>query len=838
MRRTLILIPALLVLLAGTFLVYFSTSDMNVSGQSYFASLSDFVFMARSYVRGGLGRRLPLNDRTYEAVVVRFREKGHWEVKKRAVHELVGWGDAVVPRLLAELEADGDGRSREGAVQALGEIGDPRAVEPLGNLLLLSRDDSAPERRLQVALVDALGDLGIPEGGRYLERFLHTGSESVLRLRHELWDALAETGCCTDVLLAELGRSDDPEHIHSLLWPLAITRDPRAARVLAEYLKHPVYKIRQRSRDAMDQSMGPVAVDPVLDVLLTVQDDFVRSAILGMVLDDGDARGNPRTVPAVAGFLGHPVLDGEARHALARMGGDEAVAALAEDAKGRDPRTVMEHVDALGEDAVDLVAGYLSHHDPYVRRRAVEEMMELRVPGAGEFLTPLLSDGDHWVRRDAAAVLLSQDRVDLFWTFTRALPERLGRSAWHGFRPPYRRGFRALLEVFTVVHWAGLAFSLLLGIVLVLGLWRVLEPFRFNLFVQFLLVEGFVGDFFLMDGGSDPRRLFLNATGVRLFLLAGFLFTERDRVPGELRSRFERLGGASLWILAPLLLYAGTPALARGLRLAFSDFETMLPALVLLAVLTAFVLEQWVLPWNLFPRPAWADRLLSGLLTAATLAIPVQALVLDALHRHPGGEFTGPSLLLLAPLGWMLLLHLHAIDLFRKPVPRLTTATPPTPRLEAVQDGDRLSVRVRRARTRWGVLRAAGMKVAFGFAAGGWAGYVAGSRDGGGPSMMLAMMIAVLGAAVAGVVMDVLAPRVLLQFRAGHARTAAAVLGGTLTGGRWSGRITLTRALAGRIRGLRPGGGGGGGPPFDAAERKWLEQLMSGTAGRLGGGAR
>lgn len=171
-------------------------------------------------------------------------------------------------------------------------------------------------------------------------------------------------------------------------------------------------------------------------------------------------------------------------------------------------------------------------------------------------------------------------------------------------RAPSRKSTRTALGVVRILHWTGLVVSVLLGFLLLIGSLRAFEPYKFALVLQFLLVAGIVGDFFLM---SDPVT-YRWATTSRLVLLLGLLFLRDDPLPGEVRGRVERFSVRSIWILAPALLVFGVPSFTQALRHALRDFDFMKWVALVLLILTILLLEQAVLPWHLFRRGSRLER--------------------------------------------------------------------------------------------------------------------------------------------------------------------------------------------------------------------------------------
>lgn len=820
MHRVLLGLAVAVVLLAGFFLVYFSASDFRKPNQSYLTALSDFGFMVDSYRRQMTDSPLPLTEKSFASVMGRFRADTHWEVREWLLRTLQRWGQSAAPWLEREASSDADPYRLVGAAQGLVASGHPRAAPLIATLLGRYFDDP---RRFRSDFIDALGDTGDPRALEALINIYRRHGETV----GEVLEAVGKCGG-TGFLLDELAGATTAEEIRKLIWPLAFTRSPEGARAIAGLMLHRQAKVRVRAYSALAQTMGSEAVEPMIDLFRETGDEYILSAALNQVLARSRNRSVPQLVPFLAGLVDHPTLGWEARYALARVGGAEAVATL-QGLIGRErPEAVLEHLDYLGEAALPILGRYLAHESPWVRRQAMFKAQELINPAVRPLIEPLLQDNDRYNRRYARRLLFSLDPLNLLASFTLALPESTGRGIWQGFRGDMRwgfdRGYRSVLRVFSVVHWAGIVLSAVLGLLLVANRVRVFHPYRFNLFVGFLLAEGLVGNFFLLGSGRNHEGTFVFATGIHLLLLTGFLFQERERLPGELRSRFERLGGASLWLLAPLLILLGTPLIAEGLRLALRDFRSFLPYLGMAFLTIVLVLEQWALPWRLFARSARLERLMAGVLAAVLAALFAWPLLLTARQRLVDGNQDAAVLagVLIAPLVWMLLFHLGHIGLlrpgFRIPLPD----APAGQRLQALADGDRISVSLRTAlRPR---ALAQGLAV---FASGGTAAFLAGHYGGGGPGMLLAFLAGLTGAALAGLIFEALEARLLFQMRAGLVRCAVTRFGAALRGGEWRRRLILAPGVSRRLAAARRQRDENGSSPLTEAERGWLRSLQS-----------
>lgn len=796
MRRLLLLVLALGLLIVGTFLVTFTFSRHRVSEQGYLTSLGDFLFMLDTYRRQSFELPPPpFSESRYEGVMARFRPHTHNEVEDRAVWRLARWGEAAVPFLVAELRPETPRPRQEGAIEALGEIGGGGAVRALGEWLCgLPRQPGPPVRRQVNVAVEALGETGDPAAAAILERCAEPRARADEMPVDIYWEALARSGGGVDRLLAEF-EAADVDGVHYMLWEMAATRDPRVARAMAELLRHPVGRIRQRTRDSLDQFMGPAATDPALDVLESERDGYVISAIVRHVVSDSDSRQNPRVVPVLASLLGHPALGDDAVYGLARLGGEEAAAVLRDYAR-RDPNAVLSQMDFLREDGLAVVGDLLGSGDPSYRRAAIGAALEAYTPAARSLVLPLADDPDERVADDAREALLQLDKVELHSTWAESLPGDLSRQAWYALRPDmfgHDRGVERLWPVLTWVHWAGVVLSALVGLLLVFRVVSLFEPYRFQLFVTFLLVEGFVGDFFFMDQGAEPWQQYQLGTAVHLFLLIGFLCLPRDVAPGELRGRFEVLGGASVWLLVPLLLMVGTPVLALALRRSLSDWGNMRGWLALLVILTALVFEQWLVPWHAFARRARVERIVRGTLSTLVLALLGVALVAHARVLQEGGrdDDAWVALVLMLPMAFILLVHLHSLGFLR------TQGTPPrlSPapgRLLVVQDGE--SVRIRRKRRRSRLVQVVRVALVLGPAF--IAGVIAGG-SGKASGMLLAFAAAPLGAALGALVVLGLETPFVIQVRRGFVRSAATLLGASLGRAGWRRRVPRPEVRAG-----------------------------------------
>ncbi|MDP4027774.1 MAG: hypothetical protein Q8P42_02225 [Gallionella sp.] len=822
MRRTLllpILVPALAV---GIFLGAFAVSPLNVRGQSFFTALSGFVFLNEGAFRETLDIGVPpLTEADYQSAISHFRPHTHNFVEQQAVWWISSWGDAAVPRLAAELQHRSDFARTKGAIRALGQIGSEAASEPLAEMLAAIDPSARYEQVYYHYLVNALGKIAHPAASRALiaayERYPDKGY---------VLDELGRTGTPEALVYLMNQAQAGPSHIRSrddLIWGLAMSRSPEAARVLAEWMLIAAPEVARLCRDAIDQFMREEALEPLLDALEQADNDPLRVLLLDL-LDGGWVANSPRAVALIEPLLDDPWIASNARDTLARSGSREAWLAVhrhlpSDSGKAWLADDGMFHVVyRFGANALPELAQQLQATAPTVRRDTLEMLPHLFLPEARPYIEPLLVDPDPGVARAARDAMARLDKVELFHSFTQAMPERFGKLAWRNFRPDwffmdfnYEKGFEAVWNVFAWLHLAGLALSLLLGWALLTGALRVFEPYRFSLFLLFLLAEGFIGDFLFSDHwGIAPTMGYRIATAIHLLLLIGFLARERERVPGELRNRFERLGGASLWLLLPLLLVLGTPVYAEAMRLSLRHWPDFFAFSLLLALLAALVIEQALIPRHLMARRYGFERLLGFSLSASLLGLFAAAVWRLAAQRAAVGDSDGEMIcyLLLAPLLWFLLLHLSALRPREWFAPSPQIAPPPGEQLRLISTGAEITLHLVPPLPLKSRLLRGGMKLAFIFAAAGAAAWLAG-KGGDLEGMVLAIFAGVTGAALAGLLLQGLSPHTVIQIRQGFIRFGRARFGGVFGGSPW-----LKRMSAGRDAAL-----------FDAAESQWLQRV-------------
>ena len=153
---------------------------------------------------------------------------GNRDVQQAAAEALGEIGDPKAVEPLIEALKDGDEEIRRIAAKALGEIGDPKAVEPLIDAL---KDGN---RDVQQAAAEALGEIGDPKAVEPL----------IEALRDKSWSV---RGTAAKVL-GEIG-------------------DPKAVEPLIEVLEDKIWAVRLFVARALGEIGDPKVVEPLIEVL-------------------------------------------------------------------------------------------------------------------------------------------------------------------------------------------------------------------------------------------------------------------------------------------------------------------------------------------------------------------------------------------------------------------------------------------------------------------------------------------------------------------------------------------------------------------------------------------
>jgi HEAT repeat protein len=273
------------------------------------------------------------------------------------VEALRGKGD--VKGLIAALAHGPDRAVRCAAAQALGSLGDARAVHPLISAILTD-----PEIVVWEAASEALGWICAPEAVEPLAEALASAHS-------------ARSARCVNMVregaARALGRTGDARALQPLIRALA---DPELRQTAARALGW----LCERSRDPVVCSGAAEALLPLLD------SGDVRDTVLQALAETRDER-------AIA-----PMVDA-LRHIHWAVNDASAIAAVA----------------SFGRQAVQPLAALLADSDSEVRRRAVKALAQIGDPDAVEPLLDVLEQEDAAVRWEAAqglAALYHSDVLD------------------------------------------------------------------------------------------------------------------------------------------------------------------------------------------------------------------------------------------------------------------------------------------------------------------------------------------------------------------------------------------------------------------------------------------
>jgi len=308
--------------------------------------------------------------------------------------------DTAVPALLSVLK-DEDAAVRLAAVQSLGNLSDPRAVDALVQALKTDTDPQVRE-----AAAEALGEIDSPRAVPGLIAAL--GSEKVGAVRAKIAWALGEIEDKRAVeALGGVVRDPDAEVRRQAVWALGELESAAAVPLLIPALKDADAETRKQAAWALGEIQSKDAVEALASVTKDADVEVRKQAVwaLGNIEDK-------RALPA----LEAAVRDANAevrRQAIESIGElDElrsAPPALITALKDEDREVRKAAVEALGqledEEAVPAIIPLTKDADVEVKRAAVEALSSIGGARAVEVMAGLLKDGDPEIRKIAAEAL-------------------------------------------------------------------------------------------------------------------------------------------------------------------------------------------------------------------------------------------------------------------------------------------------------------------------------------------------------------------------------------------------------------------------------------------------
>jgi HEAT repeat protein/beta-lactamase regulating signal transducer with metallopeptidase domain len=306
---------------------------------------------------------------------------------------------ALIPTL-----RDADADVRQTAAQALGELGDPRAVEAL--MRALRTDPVAGVRQMAAWALGEIEDTrAVPALGEAVR-----GDASPDVREMAAW-ALGEIESpnAIDPLRAAL-RDSSPGVRAKAVWALGEIEDPGAVPALTEALRDGSAEIRQMAAWALGEIESPAAVEPLAGALRDSDVEVRRKAAwaLGEIED-------PRALPALSTALGD--ADAEVRSMAAWAMGEiqppAAPAALIAAAGDASAEVRKQVAWALGEiedpAAVPALRRLMQDSNREVQKTAIWAITEIHAPDAYEAMVELLNHEDPEIRKAAAQALGDAD---------------------------------------------------------------------------------------------------------------------------------------------------------------------------------------------------------------------------------------------------------------------------------------------------------------------------------------------------------------------------------------------------------------------------------------------
>ncbi len=324
-----------------------------------------------------------------------------------------------------------DDSIRQAAAQALGELGDKRAVNPLINML----DDLDPNVRSNAA--QALGKLGDKRAVKPLINRLNDSGSSVSsnaaqalgelgdkRAIEPLFNRLSNSSLCDYPYAAQvLGKLGDKRAIKPLINRLSDSNsgvsssaaqalgklgDKRAVRLLITRLSDSSSGVRSNAAQALGELGDKRAIEPLIN-RLSDSDLNIRSNA-AQALEKLDTT-KEQMVAGYVEALDSPDLfvRRDATEALGKLGNKRAIETLINKLSDSSSGVSSNAAEALGrlgnKRAVEPLIKALGDPDSYVRRDAAEALGRLGNKRAVEPLITRLSDSNSNIRSNAAQAL-------------------------------------------------------------------------------------------------------------------------------------------------------------------------------------------------------------------------------------------------------------------------------------------------------------------------------------------------------------------------------------------------------------------------------------------------
>jgi HEAT repeat protein len=318
-------------------------------------------------------------------------------IRKLAVQVLRNNGMPAVGSLIQALKDDEDPNIRKETAEALGFIGDVKAILPL--IQALKDDDDRVQEESMKALIkigvpsiDALAKvlndrnnqvrkhavqaLGEIKDARAVESLIQVFTDSDVDVLGDAVSALEKIGIASVESLIKALKDRDSQIRKLAVVALGEIRDARAVEPLIQVLSDNDSNVRGEAADALSKISDIRAVEPLIQVL-----------------SDNDSN-----------------VRGEAADALSKISDTRAVEPLIHVLSDNDSNVRCKAALALGEirDAKaskPLIHALLHDTDSEVRKNAAMALGDIRDPKTSEPLIQAFTDTDYQVRKNAAISL-------------------------------------------------------------------------------------------------------------------------------------------------------------------------------------------------------------------------------------------------------------------------------------------------------------------------------------------------------------------------------------------------------------------------------------------------
>ena len=340
------------------------------------------------------------SDTGNRALVAHPLPESHAEpVERSSASQSTQSRDRAVPALLSVVR-DENVSVRLAAVEALGHLSDPRAIDALAEAL---RTDADP--RVREAAASALGEIDSQRAVPALIAAL--GNERVVAVRAKIAWALGEIEDARAVdALGNALRDQAVEVRRQAIWALGEIESPSAAPAIIPLLRDPDAETRKQAAWALGE-IGNADAVTALSAAAKDADAEVRNQVIQALGELSDAR----ALPALIAALSDDEVDVR-RQAVSAIGSLELRSAppgLIAALRDRDTEVQRAAAEALGqlEDqaAVPALIPLTRATDADVKRAAVQALAEIGGAQAIEAIVALLKDEDPEIRRIAAEAL-------------------------------------------------------------------------------------------------------------------------------------------------------------------------------------------------------------------------------------------------------------------------------------------------------------------------------------------------------------------------------------------------------------------------------------------------